>query len=230
MLNIALRYFVAAVLLAGAAGLLRSTGRLERRIAEADQALATLELGRAARGYVEVADALPAAGQLPWLLPETRRTLAARQAAVQYWQGDNAALADTYLRPDSPGMGDNRDLRFVVANAEYRSVQRPDANRELALGALDHAVGVYRRLLEGTDTHPGAAFNFELMVRLRTQIASGGDVPAVRPPTVPGNPGDTPEEAEMEDVQIYVPRDSLIDPDDSEVPTIGEGAPIRKRG
>ncbi len=230
MLTIALRYLATALLLAGTAGLLLSAGKLERRLAEADQALATLEHGRAARGYAEVADMLPAAGQLPWLLPGTRRTLAARQAAVRYWRGDNAALADAYLRPDSPGMGDNSDLRFVVANSEYRAVQRPDANRELALGALDHAVGVYRRLLEGTDTHPDAAFNFELMVRLRTHIAGGGEVPGVRPPTVPGNPGETPEEAEMEDVQIYVPRDSLIDPDDSEDPTIGEGAPIRKRG
>ena len=38
------------------------------------------------------------------------------------------------------------------------------------------------------------------------------------------------KEAEMEDVQIYVPRDRLVDPEDTDDPTIGEGAPIRKRG
>ena len=37
-------------------------------------------------------------------------------------------------------------------------------------------------------------------------------------------------EEDMEDVQIYVPRDSVVDPDESEDPTIGAGAPIRKRG
>jgi hypothetical protein len=34
----------------------------------------------------------------------------------------------------------------------------------------------------------------------------------------------------MEDVQIYVPSDSVIDPRETEDPTIGTGTRIRKRG
>ena len=34
----------------------------------------------------------------------------------------------------------------------------------------------------------------------------------------------------MEDVQIYVPQESIFDPEETEDPTVGEGAPIRRRG
>ena len=226
----ALRYFIVGALLSGAAVVLLAAGRLDRRFAEADRAGATLDLTGAASAYEEIADSLTLIERLPWVMPGTREALAARRAALEYWRGNYQPLVAAYTRPDSPSMANNMDLQFVVANADYRSAQQPDANRELALGTIDHAIGAYRRFLEGNDPYPDAAFNFELMVRLRTQIASGDDVPNFRRPTIPGNPGETPPEEDMEDVQIYVPRDSVIDPDDTEDPTIGESAPIRKRG
>ena len=85
-------------------------------------------------------------------------------------------------------------------------------------------------VLETNEAHLETAFNYELMVRLRNEIAAGDEVPEFRRPTVPGNQGDNPEEEMEDDVQIYVPRDSFIDPNETEDPTIGEGAPIRKRG
>ncbi len=230
MIKTVLGYVLIAVMFAMAAGVLLTTGRLEQQLADADQSVAMLTLGDAAQRYDAVAATLAPFGRVPWLLRGTREALAARQAALRYWRGDYRDLVDAYSQPDSPNTAGNVDLQFVVANADYRSVQQPGTNRELALGTLDHAIGVYRRLLEGNDAHQDAAFNYELMVRLRNEIAAGDDVPEFRRPTVPGNPGDQPEEEEMEDVQIYVPRDSIIDPDESEDPTIGEGAPIRKRG
>ena len=230
MVRTALRYLVVAILLAIAGVTLLAASRLERRVAQADQAMATLNLSRAAEAYDDIADSLAVIGRLPWLLGSTRDAVAARQAAVRYWRGDYASLVADYTSADSPSIAGNLDLQFVVANADYRSVQRPDANREIALGTLDHAIGVYRRLLEGNEAHLDTAFNYEVMVRLRNRIAAGDEVPAFRRPTVPGNQGENPEEAEMEDVQIYVPSDSMIDPNETEDPTIGTGAQIRKRG
>lgn len=223
-------YLLLAAALALAAVVLRTAGRMERQLAEADQAMAMVNLGDAARRYETVAAALGPFERIPWVLRGTRDTVVARQAAVAYWRGRYRELVDAYTQPNSPNMAGNIDLQFVVANADYRSVQQPGTNRDLALGTLDHAIGVYRRLLEGDDAHEDAAFNYELMVRLRNEIAAGDEVPEFSRPNVPGNPGDPMEEEEMEDVQIYVPRDSLIDPDESEDPTIGEGAPIRRRG
>ena len=223
-------YLLLAAALALAAVVLLTAGQMERQLAEADQAMAMVNLGDAARRYETVAETLGPLARIPWVLRGTRETVVARQAAVAYWRGRYGALVDAYTQPDSPSMAGNIDLQFVVANADYRSVQQPGTNRDLALGTLDHAIGVYRRLLEGDDAHEDAAFNYELMVRLRNEIAAGDEVPEFHRPNVPGNPGDPMEEEEMEDVQIYVPRDSLIDPDESEDPTIGEGAPIRRRG
>ena len=230
MVKTALRYLVGAVLLGAVAIALLAAARLERRVALADQQMATLNLSRAARAYDEVADSLAVTGRIPWLLRGTRDEVAVRRAAVRYWRGDYAPLVDDYTSADSPSIAGNLDLQFVVANADYRSVRRPDSSREIALGTLDHAIGVYRRLLEGNEAHLEAAFNYELMVRLRNTIAAGEEVPPYRRPTAPGNPGDTPEEEDMEDIQIYVPRESVIDPEATDDPTIGEGAPIRKRG
>ncbi len=230
MVKTALRYLVVAILLAIAGVVLLVASRLERRVAQADQEMATLNLSRAARAYDEVADSLAVIGRLPWLLRATRDEVAVRQAAVRYWRGDYAPLVAEYTSADSPSIAGNLDLQFVVANADYRSVQRPDSSREIALGTLDHAIGVYRRLLEGDEAHLDTAFNYEVMVRLRNRIAAGDEVPAFRRPTVPGNQGENPEDAEMEDVQIYVPSDSVIDPNETEDPTIGTGTRIRKRG
>ncbi len=230
MVKTALRYLVVAILLAIASVVLLVASRLERRVAQADQEMATLNLSRAARAYDEVADSLAVIGRLPWLLPGTRDEVAVRQAAVRYWRGDYAPLVAEYTSADSPSIAGNLDLQFVVANADYRSVQQPDSSREIALGTLDHAIGVYRRLLEGNEAHLETAFNYEVMVRLRNRIAGGDEVPVFRRPTVPGNQGESPEDAEMEDIQIYVPSDSVIDPNETDDPTIGTGTRIRKRG
>ena len=225
-----LRYLAPALLLAGAALALLAGSRIERRLAAADSALATLDLDAAAAGYDSVAGSLALTARVPGLLGGLRDTVAVKQAAVRYWRGDYLPIVTFYDSPDSPSIAGNVDLQLLVANARYRAAQRPDASREMALGALDRAIGVYRRLLEANEGHPDAAFNYEVMVRLRGRIAAGGPVPDVRPPSVPGNEGADPEEADMEDIQIYVPRDRLVEPEETDDPTIGEGGSIRRRG
>ncbi len=226
----ALRCLVPAAILAAAALALLAGSRLERRLATADRALATLDLDGAAAGYDRIAASLATTARIPGLLGGQREAVAAKQAAVRYWRGDYLPIVTFYDSPDSPSIAGNVDLQLLVANARYRIGQRPDASREMALGALDRAIGVYRRVIEANDGHAEAAFNYELMVRLRNRIAAGGPVPAVQRPSVPGNEGTDPEEADMEDIQIYVPRDRFVEPEETEDPTIGESAPIRRRG
>lgn len=226
----ALRCLAPALLLAGAALALLAGSRIEGRLAAADRALAAFDLDAAAAGYDQVAASPLLAARVPGLLGGLRGEVAVKQAAVRYWRGEYAPIVTHYDSPDSPSIADNLDLQLLVANARYRAAQRPDASREMALGALDRAVGVYRRLLEANTGHPDAAYNYEMAVRLRSRIAAGGPVPEVRVPSAPGNEGADPEEADMEDVQIYVPRDRLVEPEETDDPTIGEGASIRRRG
>ena len=76
MVKTALRYLVVAILLAIAGVVLLVASRLERRVAQADREMATLNLSRAARAYDEVADSLAVIGRLPWLLRGTRDEVA----------------------------------------------------------------------------------------------------------------------------------------------------------
>ncbi len=225
-----LSYVIGALVLGIVAGGLLAAAGIERELAAADLALSTLDLNQAARGYGEVERRLGWTASVPWLFEDTRAGLEARQAAVRYWRGEYGGLAADYTTADSPSMAGNLPLQLVVANADYLAVRSPGAGREAALGALDHAVGVYRRLLEANEGNRDAAYNYELVLRLRAEIAGGDDVPDFSPPTVPGAAGENPEEAEMEDVQIYVPQESIFDPEETEDPTVGEGAPIRRRG
>ena len=187
MIRTLLNYVIAALVLGTVAVTLLAAGRLERRAAQADREMATMNLSGAGQAYDDIADSLEVFGRLPWLLDGTRDAVAVGQAAVRYWRADYAALVADHTSADSPSIADNIDLQFVVANADYRSVQRPDSSREVALGTLDHAIGVYRRLLEGNDAHLETAFNYEVMVRLRNRIAAGDEVPEFRRPTIPGN-------------------------------------------
>lgn len=226
----ALRYLAPALLLAAAALALLAGSRLDRRLAAADRALTALDLDAAEAGYDGAAASLAFTARVPWLLGGTRDAVAVQQAAVRYWRGDYAPIVTHYDSPDSPSITGNVELQLLVANARYRAARRPDASRETALGALDRAIGAYRRVLEANDGHRDVAFNYELVVRLRNRIAAGGPAPAVRRPSAPGAEGADPEEADMEDVRIYVPRDRLVEPEETDDPTIGEGASIRRRG
>ena len=230
MIKTALRYLVVAVVLGGAAYVLLLAGRLERQLAQADEDMATLNLAGAAQGYDAVAESLAATSRVPWLLRGTRDEVATRQAAVRYWRGDYALLTADYTSADSPSMAGNLDLQFVVANADYRSELRRPESRELALGMIDHAVSVYARLLESNEPHVDAAFNYELMVRLRNQVAGGGEIPEFSLPPAPGSEGENMEADELEDIQIYVPADTVFELNSTDDPTVGDGAPIRRRG
>lgn len=230
MVRTALSYLVVTILAGAMAIVLLLAARVERRIALADRQLATLNLSRAARAYDEVADSLSVTGRIPWLLRGTRDEVTVRQAAVRYWRGDYALLTADYTSADSPSMAGNLDLQFVVANADYRSELRRPESRELALGMIDHAVSVYARLLESNEPHVDAAFNYELMVRLRNQVAGGGEIPEFSLPPAPGSEGENMEADELEDIQIYVPADTVFELNSTDDPTVGDGAPIRRRG
>ena len=230
MVKTTLGYLILTLALIGLAFASLMMSQLERRIADADRDIATLNLTRATERYDAIASTLATTDRLPWLLPNTRNTVSLRQASVRYWTGNYDPIVAHYASPDSPNISNNPELQFVVANADYLSARRPSSRQNLTLGTLDHAIGVYHQFLETNDSHLSAAFNYELMVRLRNQIAAGDTPPPFRRPTAPGNQGEEPEEAEMEDVQIYVPRDRLVDPEDTNDPTIGAGATIRKRG
>ena len=225
----ALRYLLVAVLLGGIAAALLAGSRIDRRVAGAQQQMATFDLEAPETTYRELAGYLDAAGAAPWLFGETRAGIAARRAALRYWRGDYAGLLADYGDPSSPRAAGNLALQYIVANAAVRAALDPEADREQVLRALDGAIGVYLGVLQESRGHLDAAYNYEYLIRLRADLASGADLPGGRQ-SQHGREGEAPEDAELEEIRIYVPVQRDVDPEVDESPTLGAGERIRKRG
>lgn len=225
----ALRYVLVALLLGGMAGLLLAASRIDRRVATAQQRMATFDLRAPEGTYRELADYLDAAGIAPWLFGETRAGLAARRAALRYWRGDHAGLLAEHADRASAESAGNPSLQYIVANAAVRAALDPEADREQVLRALDGAIDVYLGVLQESPGHLDAAYNYEYLLRLRADLASGAELPEGGQ-SQHGREGEAPEDAEMEEIRIYVPVQRDVDPEIDESPTLGAGERIRKRG
>lgn len=225
----AFQYLVAALILAGIAAAVAAAGRLDRRVARAEQQIATFAFDDADAAYGELERSLDVAGTMPWLFGGTRADVESRRAALRYWRGDYAGLLADYTDVSSPDVTGNLSLQFILANAAARAALDPDADREQVLRALDGAIDVYLGVLQESPGHLDAAYNYEYLLRLRADIASGAEIPAP-PSSQHGREGEAPEDGELEEMEIYVPVQRDVDPEMDESPTLGAGDRIRRRG
>jgi len=229
------RYLVAAVAVGAAALVLAFWGRLERRVADAEHELATLDLAGAERILDDVDARLAVTARTPWLLPALRRSVTARRAETRYWRGEYAALVADYPDPGYADVRDNLPLQLTLAGAEVRAGELAAGDdRPARLGGLDRAINAYRQVLESRGVSRDAAYNYEYLVRVRDALAAGEEVPPATRATPLGTPGGSGEDemdmlGDMNDIQIYVPSD-MLGRESTDEPTVGSDAPIRRRG
>ena len=229
LMKAAFQYLVAALILGGIAAAVAAAGRLDRRVARAEQQIATFAFDDAEAAYGELERSLDVAGTVPWLFGGTRADVESRRAALRYWRGDYGGLLADYTDVSSPDVSGNLSLQFILANAAARAALDPDADREQVLRALDGAIDVYLGVLQESPGHLDAAYNYEYLLRLRADIASGAQIPAPRR-SQHGREGEAPEDGELEEIEIYVPVQRDVDPEMDESPTLGAGDRIRRRG
>ena len=224
----AFQYLVTALVLGGIAAAVAAAGRLDRRVALAEQQIATFAFDDAEEAYGELEPSLGLAGTVPWLFGGTRAGVETRRAALRYWRGDYAGLVADYADASPDGTG-HPPLQFVLANAAARAALDPGADREQVLRALDGAIDVYLGVLQESPGHLDAAYNYEYLLRLRADLASGAEMPDPRR-SRHGREGEAPEDGELEEIEIYVPVQRDVDPETDESPTLGAGERIRRRG
>ena len=195
--------------------------------------MATLDLRAPASAYAGLLEDLDAAGPLAGLLGAARADMETRRAAVRYWQGDYAGLLEDYAGGNAGAAGGNVALQFIVANAATRAaiatLDPASEDRQGMLRALDGAIDVYLGVLQQSPDHLDAAYNYEYLLRLRADLASGAEI-SIIPNSQLGQEGEAPEDTEMEEIQIYVPVQEEVDPEIDESPTLGAGQRIRRRG
>ena len=223
------QYLVTALILGAVAAAVAAAGRLDRRVAQTEQQIATFAFDDAEAAYGELERSLDVTGAVPWLFGGTRADVEARQAALRYWRGDYAGLLADYTDATAPDVTGNLSLQFILANAAARAALDPEADREQVLRALDGAIDVYLGVLQESPSHLDAAYNYEYLLRLRADLASGAEMPAPRR-SRHGREGEAPEDGELEEIEIYVPVQRDVDPEMDESPTLGAGERIRRRG
>jgi hypothetical protein len=207
--------FAALVLAALGAGAI-SAGRVEHRIARAEQTLAALDFVESALAYEELEQSLAYLRFVPWIGEDALRRMRASRAAVEYWDGDYDALL-SLARGESAGENPDPELLFIAANATYRLGQQRAADRDAMLRAIDDARAAYQVVLTETGGHADAAFNYEYLLGLRDEMGRARLPSRVQPPgeegsgqgqhTLHGREGAPPPERSQKEFKVYVPED-----------------------
>jgi hypothetical protein len=213
MKTVAIRSVVVLLLAVGAWVCWREA-RLVDRAADSRLALALLRyetIDPVAPGWT-VSDAVLADGGP--LSAHARREL----ATADYWSGrytEAMAIGRQEIDPD---------LLLTAANASYRTSQREGGAGPAAVQRLDGVLQAYAAVLKAAPQQNEAAYNYELVARVRdglARVAAGkakpiapaalparaqaGDLPAG--PTLHGRPGAPPPEVKAEEFQIIAPME-----------------------
>jgi hypothetical protein len=214
--------------LVGSAAL--SAARYERHMANAQQEAATGQYAEASASLTEAEGYLQYARWVPGVGDDAAREVAARRAALQYWQKEYDALVPAQAEPVAAVDEANVDLQLVVANAAFRSSPARAKDRESLVQALDEAASGYLTVLKNDQGNEDAAYNYEYAIRLRDEAAKGR-----RQPPEPqdqdgemgesGAPADTTNSGEF---KIYVPlQGNEKNPDGGEA---GKSSPRDRKG
>lgn len=229
---------IVAVILIAAGTVSLAESRHARRLADAQERLATLQ-------YTDEDDLAADAtliNRLPppvGIEPGTERR---HQATVSYWLARYQSLTELNNAGNGPAPSDP-GLLLLAANAAYRTSAPQSKETKAVVARLDGVVQAYADVMRKAPNLSDAAYNYEFVVKLRDQIAKGPQKgkaapkgPATPPdesvdlptgPTIHGRPGGPPEGESMSDFKTVTPmrydeREEQMDP--------GRGQKIQRKG
>jgi hypothetical protein len=222
-------YVIAALLLAAAGVFAYGSAEFERDLADAQEDVATERFDEAEARLADAERYASYARWIPRVGARAERDLATRRAALQYWKHDYATVLPRETDPVGAVDSANVDLQLVVANAAFRNAQRGITDKAVQLQALDEAIGSYMAVLKNDTWHPDAAFNYEYLLRIRTEIAQGKRKAGASQEQTDnlGEQGSPAQNSSTKKFEIYVP---LQGDERTESGEAGKGTPIQKKG
>jgi hypothetical protein len=201
-------FAITAIVLAAFGSAFLGVARLEGHMADAGQRLSTLEYAVAQESLTEAEQYANRARFVPWLGSDARQEIRARQAAIQYWQRQYAAVLPAGAEPVAAVDEENVELQLVVANSAFRVHQTQFKDKQSTVKALEETAAGYLTVLKNNTWHPDAAFNYEYIIRLRDAAAKGSQPPPPQKNEEESDNGDqgapTPATSQ-EGFQIYIP-------------------------
>ena len=193
------------VLLALVGGVLLLAGLFDRRMAIAQEDMVVLDFDDPKADYGALQTQLE---RVPWVSRRALEEIRERRALLQYWQRDYTDLVEL-ARTTATEEAANPELQMLAANALYRVAQTGPQDRATVLKNLDAAIRAYGDALKSGSDRPDAAYNYELAVRLRGEIASGkrkGGLPytaydrTTTDPNMHGDEGEPPKETKKDEI------------------------------
>jgi hypothetical protein len=203
---------VGALVLAIGGGACLLAGLFERRMGIAEEDMAVLDFVDPQVDYVVLQQDLE---RLPWVSTSTLKEIRARRAALEYWQADYGDLIETAKTSTHGDEPVDPDLQALAANATYRVAQRGPQDKVTVLKGLDATIRAYADALKAGSESPDTAFNYELAIEMRAEIANGKrkGMPLVTimedksDANMHGDPGEPPKDMKVEQFQIKIPMD-----------------------
>jgi hypothetical protein len=205
-------YLLTAIALVVVGGALLVAAGLDRDLATAQEHVVAQKYGdvepayETAEKYYDYASHLPGVGNGP------ANEIRTQHATLHYWQKDYAAVIPQQSDPVGAVPQDNSDLQLVVANAVYRMNQSKMKDKESTIAALDQSILTYVTVLKNAPKNEDAAYNFELLVRLRDEIDKGKRKPGPAEMVLKGPDGAAGApptiDSSMSDFKIYIPLES----------------------
>lgn len=234
MRSFVVRGLVVALLAAlGTAALL--AGRVERDLARAEEAMATLS-------YADAADALRRAERfyehaavVPFVGAARLRDVRARQAAVRYWQRDYGAIVPAQADPIGAVAAESAELKGIVANAVYRQALARADTAAAVLQAIDAGIAAQLAVLKSSARNEDAAFNYEYLLKLRATVmlkpdaGAGADEEGTEK-TTHGQPGGAPKQSDPTDFKIHIPLEAKEFENEAQGQQAGKAAVRERRG
>ena len=229
-----LGYIVLGVLLLAGGIVLWTTGKMERRLVDADTQLVTL---RNAEPLTKDTGNERRVGLLPWMT-DVEASMREQQAASKYWLSDYASLG---LQRDSNGEPTEQDplVLLEAANATYRTIKR-NSNDPMVVQQLQNVMGIYAEVMKRDPANMDGAYNYEFVARVRDSlshapVSKAGEKGQTKNPllntppkqTIHGNQGAPPNGSDMSPFKLIVPKQG---DERKEDPEAGKGEKKIRKG
>jgi len=184
-------------------GLLVAYGFYEFKTAQATELFAAFDLRSADDIYQDLEKNLDYGQRIPILLDKWRNELEISRARVKYWEKNYSRLIDNGSDHD----GEDPDLRFIRANASYKNVEI-EKDKSRLLEGIESAINGYIYTIRNDSKNLNAAFNYEYLLRVRSDTTKNKKHNGQPLSSSPGIHGQRGKQAEGEDegkIKIHIP-------------------------
>lgn len=224
-------YLLLILLVLATSGLLVGYGYYEFKTAQAVESFVAFDFKSADNIYRSLEKNLDYGQRMPILLDKWRNELRVSRARGKYWQKNYSEL----INEGDGGRDQNSEdpnLRFIRANASYKNVEA-EKNEKILVEGMENAINGYVYTIRNDSENFNAAFNYEYLLRVRSDTAKNKK-PSGQPSSssrgIHGQKGQQVQRGDGGKIRIHIPLTNEEDEKSKDGNDAGKGDFKRKGG